>query len=378
MRYRRFGKLDYQASVLGFGTMRLPIVGGDSSKVDEEQTAALVRYAIDHGVNYVDSAHGYHGGKSEVATGKALGGGYRSRVKLATKLPCWSVETAGDLDRLLNEQLQRLGTDRIDFYLLHCLSNKWWDKLRGFKVFEWAERMIAKGLIGGLGFSCHEEFADFRRYLDGYDSWAMCQIQYNFLDQSNQAGTRGLEYAAAKGLPVVVMEPLRGGKLAAEPPPPVRAIWDAAPVRRTPADRALQWVWNHPEVAVALSGMNSLQQVQENLASAERAAAHALSPDELAAYDRVVEAYRKVYPVACTACGYCLPCPNGVNIPEVFRVYNESTFYADLGVPRYLYGKLGENERGDKCARCGHCEEHCPQKIKVSERLAEAHGKLKG
>ncbi|MCY3019043.1 MAG: aldo/keto reductase [Planctomycetota bacterium] len=378
MRYRRFGRLDYQASVLGFGTMRLPVIGGDASKVDEEPALALIRYAIDHGINYVDSAHGYHGGNSEVVTGKALAGGYRSRVKIATKMPCWSVESAGDFDRLLDEQLGRLQTDTIDFYLLHCLNNKFWDKLRGLGVLPWAEKMIAKGRIGGLGFSCHEEFADFRRYLDEYGGWTMCQIQYNYLDQNNQAGTRGLEYAASKGLPVTVMEPLRGGRLAAEPPPSVRAVWDSAPVRRTPADWALQWVWNHPQVTVALSGMNTMQQLQENLASADRAAAESLSPAELALYDRVVAAYREASPVPCTACGYCVPCPNGVNIPRVFEIYNESAFYADMGVPRYTYARLAEAERANKCAKCGTCEERCPQKIHTMDALAQAHEKLKG
>jgi len=378
MRYRKFGTLDYQASVLGFGTMRLPLVGDDSSKVDEEQSIALIRYAIDHGVNYVDSAYGYHGGNSEVVTGKALAGGYRARVKLATKLPSWSVAAAGDFDRFLNEQLQKLQTDTIDFYLLHCLSNNFWAKFKGFGVFRWAEQMIAKGRIGGLGFSCHEELPDFRSYVDGYDGWAMCQIQYNYLDQHNQAGTAGLQHAASRGIPVVVMEPLRGGKLAAEPPAGVRAVWDAAPVRRTLSDHGLQWVWNHPEVVVALSGMNSLQQVQENLASADHAAANSLKPQELACYDRAIAAYRMAGPVPCTACGYCMPCPNGVNISRIFEIYNGLAMYADPGVSKYMYGKLEEAARADKCKECGECAPRCPQKIEIAKALAEAHGKLKG
>jgi len=378
MRYRKFGRLEYQASVLGFGTMRLPVLDGDSSKVNEDETVAMIRYAIDRGVNYVDSAYGYHGGHSEVATGKALADGYRRRVRIATKLPTWAVESPGDLDRYLDEQLRRLGTDTIDFYLLHCLNNERWEKLLGFKVLSWAEQMIARGRIGGLGFSCHEDLPDFRRYLDEYDGWVMCQIQFNYLDRENQAGTRGLEYASAKGLPVVVMEPLRGGTLAAEPPPPVREVWDSAPVRRAPADWALQWVWNHPQVTVVLSGMKTLSQVEENLASAERSAAGSLGPRELALCDRAAEAWRKVYPVPCTACEYCTPCPNGVSIPRIFAIYNESTLYADPGVPRYIYSKLRPAERADQCAECGQCEEHCPQKIKVPQALALAHGRLKG
>ncbi|MGD0094434.1 MAG: aldo/keto reductase [Planctomycetota bacterium] len=378
MRYRKFGKLDYQASVLGFGTMRLPVLDGDGSKVDEAQASALIRYAIDHGVNYVDSAYGYHGGNSEVAVGKALADGYRDRVKLVTKLPPWSIKTAADIDRVFNEQLQRLRTGKIDFYLLHCLNNANWEMLRGFGVLQWAEKMTAKGAIGGLGFSCHESTSDFCRYLDEYDGWALCQIQYNYMDQTNQAGTQGLEYAGAKGVPVVVMEPLRGGKLAVEPPPAVRAVWDSAPVRRTPADWGLQWVWNHPEVVVALSGMNALRQVQENLASAEHAAANSLRPEELSLYGRVIEAYGQARPVPCNSCGYCQPCPNGVNVPRIFEIYNESPLYADFGVPRYIYGKLEASARADKCKACHECEEKCPQKIEIAKVLAEAHEKLKG
>ncbi|HEY3320642.1 MAG TPA: aldo/keto reductase [Planctomycetota bacterium] len=373
MQTRKFGNLNFDSSILGFGTMRLPVIGGDSSKIDEDQAIAMIRYAIDHGVNYVDSAHGYHGGNSEVVTGKALSGGYRERVKIATKQPPWSVHKASDMDRLLDQQLQRLQTNKIDVYLLHCLSKSFWQKLSGFGVVKWAENMIAKGRIGGLGFSAHETCDDFCSLIDAYDGWAMCQIQYNYLDQENQAGTRGLLYAGSKGVPVVAMEPLRGGRLA-EPPAAVRAVFDGVPARRSPVEWALRWVWNHPEIKVALSGMSRMAQVKENLAIAERFAP--MTADESAVIDRAVVEFEKAFPVACTACGYCMPCPKGVNIPRVFDVYNQSVLYADLGVPRYTYGLIPASQRADQCAECHECEPKCPQKIAIPQELAAAHKRL--
>jgi predicted aldo/keto reductase-like oxidoreductase len=244
MRYRNFGKLDWQPSALGFGAMRLPVLDNDFGKIDEPEATRMVRHAIDHGVNYVDTAYPYHRGTSEGFLGRALQDGYRQRIKLATKLPCWKVEKPEDFDLLLNEQLERLQTSYIDFYLLHSLDGESWPKVRDQGALPWAEKALADGRIRYFGFSFHDKYEVFQEIVDASDLWAFCQIQYNLMDVEEQAGTKGLKYAAGKGLAVVIMEPLRGGALARNAPPAVQALWDSVPVRRTPADWALQWVWN--------------------------------------------------------------------------------------------------------------------------------------
>jgi len=245
MRYRAFGRLAWQPSALGFGAMRLPTIDGDSARIDEPEATRMIRHAIDSGVNYVDTAWPYHRSTSEPFLGRALRDGYRERVKLATKLPCWLVKEAADLDRFLDQQLERLATDRIDFYLLHALDGERWPIMRDLGVLGRAERAMADGRIGHLGFSFHDKYEVFQEIVDAYDGWTFCQIQYNYMDEEEQAGTCGLNYAAEKGLAVVVMEPLRGGMLAGDVPESVQVVWDTAPRRRSPADWALQWLWNH-------------------------------------------------------------------------------------------------------------------------------------
>ena len=327
MQYRSFGKLDWRPSALGFGAMRLPTIDDDPAKIDEAEATRMLRHAIDHGVNYVDTAYPYHRENSERLVGRALQDGYREQVKLATKMPCWKIEEAGDFDRYLDEQLEKLQTDHIDFYLLHGLNEKRWADMSELDVLGWAEGAIASGRIRHLGFSFHDKLETFKAIVDASDLWTFCQIQYNFMDIEYQAGTEGLEYAAERGLAVVVMEPLRGGRLTKSVPPSVQAIWGDAPVQRTPAEHALQWVWNHPEVSVVLSGMSTFEQVEENVDSAGRSGPGTLSKEELALYDRVREAYEALCPVPCTDCKYCLPCPSGVNIPRVFDIYNDGVIY---------------------------------------------------
>ena len=288
MKYRRFGRLNWRASALGFGAMRLPVIEGDPARIDEDEAVRMIRYAIDHGVNYVDTAYSYHRGTSEVLVGKALQDGYRERVRLATKMPTWMVESQADMDKFLDEQLGKLRTDRVDLYLLHGLQKERWPKLRELDIFEWAEGAIADGRIGYLGFSFHDDYDVFREIVDSHD-WTFCQIQYNYMDTEYQAGTRGLRYAASKGLAVVVMEPIAGGRLAVPPPPEIQAVWDRAEVRRTPAEWALQWVWNHPEVSVVLSGMSTMEHVGENVGSAGRSGPGVLTQGELELIEQVRE-----------------------------------------------------------------------------------------
>ena len=373
MQYRTFGKLDWKPSALGFGAMRLPTIGDDRSDIDEVEATRMVRYAIDHGVNYFDSAYGYHRGNSEVFLGRALQNGYRERIKLATKLPCWLVNAADDFDRYLDEQRGRLQTEAIDFYLLHGLDEESWHKMRDLGVLDWAERALASGRIHHLGFSFHDRYEVFQEIVDAYDGWTMCQIQYNYMDVEEQAGVRGLKYAAGKGLAVVVMEPLRGGLLAGEVPPSIQALWDAAPTRRTAADWGLQWLWNQPEVSVALSGMSTMAQVEENIASAGRSVLNSLTADELALVARAREAYRALCPIPCTDCKYCQPCPNGVAISRIFEMYNEAFMYNRADRARMAYKQwMKEEERANCCLQCGECEPKCPQGIQIMEWLETA------
>ena len=372
MKYRAFGRLDWKPSALGFGAMRLPTIGGDPGKIDEPEATRMIRYAIDHGVNYVDTAYTYHEGTSEPFVGRVLRDGYRERVKLATKLPCWLVKGPEDFDRYLNEQLERLQTDHIDFYLLHGLNATSWPKMRDLGVIRWAEKTIAGGRIRHLGFSFHDNYEAFQQIVDDSGLWLFCQIQYNLMDIEHQAGTKGLEYAASKGLAVVVMEPIRGGLLTQNLPPGVQEIWDTAPKKRTPADWALQWVWNHPEVSVVLSGMSSMEQVEQNITSAGESGPGTLTREELSVIARVREAYRQLSRIPCTDCRYCLPCPNGVSIPSIFECYNDAMVYGDVERAKLNYGWMEEKERADQCVECEECLGKCPQQIEIPHWLAKA------
>jgi predicted aldo/keto reductase-like oxidoreductase len=378
MQYRTFGRLDWKASALGFGAMRLPTIDGNPARIEEPEATRMIRFAIDQGLNYVDTAYPYHEEMSEPFLGRALQGGYRERIRLATKLPCWHVDSAVDFDRYLDEQLKRLQTDQIDFYLLHGLNAESWTKVRDLGVLRWAEKAIADGRFHHLGFSFHDRIEVFKEIVDASSLWLFCQIQYNFMDIEHQAGTEGLEYAAAKGLAVVIMEPLRGGLLARNVPPVVEEIWDGAPRQRTAADWALQWVWNHPEVSVVLSGMSTMEQVEQNIASASQSGPGTLTDAELALFDRVRGMYSELARIPCTDCRYCLPCPSGVNIPSVFEIYNEAKMYGDEEAARGSYSWLDEAQRADLCVECGDCLEKCPQQIEIPDWLARAHGLLHG
>jgi predicted aldo/keto reductase-like oxidoreductase len=370
MQYRRFGKLDWKVSALGFGCMRLP-TKGQHENIDEPEATRMLRYAIDHGLNYVDTAYPYHGGNSERFVGRALKDGYREKVSLATKLPCWEVEASEDFDRFLNEQLEKLQTDHIDFYLLHALNEKIWHKVRDLDVLAWAEGAMADGRIGHLGFSFHDEYAVFKEIVDACD-WTFCQIQYNYMDIENQAGTRGLRYAASKGLAVVIMEPLLGGKLV-NPPEPVQELWDTAARKRSPADWALQWLWNQPQVSVVLSGMSTMEQVEQNIASADGSGVNVLTAEELALVEQVRKTYVELCPIPCTKCEYCMPCPNGVDIPRNFEAYNQGVMYDKPDRAREAYTGIAEEARASACIQCRECEELCPQSIPISEWMPRVH-----
>ncbi|MDR3708006.1 MAG: aldo/keto reductase [Capsulimonadaceae bacterium] len=366
MNYRNFGKLDWPVSALGFGCMRLPLTGPGvpSSQIDEPEAIRMIRHAIDHGVNYVDTAYGYHDGKSEVVAGLALLDGYRQKVHLATKSPVWMINAPEDFDKLLDEQLTRLQTDHIDFYLLHALgADRWRNTVLKHGVLGKAEDAIRDGRIRHLGFSFHDEYPAFTEILNGYDKWTFCQIQYNYMDTQNQAGTAGLKLAADKGLAVVVMEPLLGGRLAT-PPDSIRELmrpWN-------PADLALQWLWDQPEVSTVLSGMSNMAQVEGNLVSSDHAAIASFSPDSHNLITKIQEAYQSRIKVPCTKCGYCMPCPSGVDIPGNFDIFNYAHLHDDLPGARGRYSwTIKAEARANNCAACHECEDKCPQKIEIAD-----------
>jgi hypothetical protein len=372
MNYRNFGKLNWKVSALGFGAMRLPIVGDDSAKIDEPEAVRMIRYAIDHGVNYVDTAYGYHRGNSETLVGKALRDGYRDKVKLATKMPCWLVNSQEDMDKYLCEQLKRLNSNP-DFYLLHGLNKERWEKLRAMGVTGWAEERIREGKFQHLGFSFHDSFEAFKHIIDSYERWTLCQIMYNYVDQECQAGTRGLEYAASKGLAVVVMEPVAGGRLTLRPAKQVMDVLEKAEVKRTQAEWALIWVWNHPEVSVALSGMSSMQQVKENVSTAEKSHPNILTEKELDFITQVALKYKDVGFIDCSDCKYCQPCPEGVDIPAIFSLVNEYYRNNMSNDVRIKYWKSITPERQAKrCQKCGTCEELCPRQLPIRNHLRSA------
>lgn len=376
MDYRKMGKTGFMPSALGFGTMRLPCVNGRNSgaDVDLKESGRMIRYAIDNGVNYIDTAYPYHDGQSEVAVGEALKGGYREKVAVADKSPVFYIKNETDFDKFLDTQLKRLNTDHIDYYLLHSLSEKSFQNIvLKFNVIEKLERAKKAGKVGHIGFSFHDSFRVFETIINAFDGWEFCQIQLNYLDTQKQAGLKGLQYAASKGLGVAIMEPMLGGKLAA-PPPKVMDIFSKSANTRSPVEWALDFLWNMPEVSVVLSGMSTFEQVCDNVAYASKNLFQFSEEDEKIMRE-VKKKFEELTGVPCTGCAYCMPCPNGVNIPRNFSVYNDLFLYEDKNIGfeamRQLEKWEGEKARALYCKSCKACEKHCPQKINISEKMAD-------
>jgi predicted aldo/keto reductase-like oxidoreductase len=367
-------------SILGFGAMRLP---QKDQKIDEERAKRQIRSAIDQGVNYLDTAWPYHGGESESFLGRALSGGYRKRVRLATKLPSWLIRSREEMDHYLDIQLTKLATDRIDYYLLHSLNRSFWNSLNAIGVRDFLDKTKKDGRIVNAGFSFHDTLDVFREIVDSYN-WDFCQIQYNYLDTNYQAGKKGITYATSRGLGVIVMEPLRGGRLGRPSPPAVAALWETADRKRTPAEWAFRWVWNHPEVTVVLSGMNEEAHLAENIAIAGSAHLNSLRKSELQLIEKAAQTYRKITKVDCTDCGYCQPCPAGVLIPICFEVYNDMYMYNTAAEAPFIYlrrlhgGPNGVRGYASQCSQCGKCLEDCPQQIDIPAVLKMVAAELEG
>jgi len=377
MKYRKFvsadKKTELDISLLGFGCMRLPTIGDDMAKIDEVEAIRMIRYAIDHGVNYVDTAYVYHGGESENLVGKALADGYRERVNLATKLPYWLCEKPKDMEKLLDEQLKRLRTDTIDFYLLHDIEGERWIRVRKWKMFDFLMKMKAKGKIRFAGFSCHGSTpAYFKEVLDAYP-WDFTQIQLNYIDQEWQAGMKGYRYAAEKGVPLIIMEPLKGGKLTDSLPEAIQKTWaqlGASGENRTPAEWALRWAANLPGVMTILSGMSAMEQVQENVRVLSDAEAGALTGRELAVLDEVAAAYNKLILYPCTACRYCLPCTSKIAIPVMMNYRNDWELYGHNQKLQEEFDMFVE-VKPSTCTECGKCESNCPQQLPIIQVMKE-------
>ena len=377
MLYRKMKENGDELSILGFGCMRLPQKKGSpgSGKIDENRATKQIRMAIDMGVNYIDTGFQYHMGACEPFLSRALSDGYREKIKLATKLPHWMVKEKEDMDSILDSQLKRLGTEHLDYYLLHALNGQSWQKMEAFGVNDFLKNAKLDGRISNAGFSFHGDREAFTKIVDSND-WDFCQIQYNFLDEQNQAGTEGLKYASSKGLGVVIMEPLRGGLLAKKPPEEVGEIWAEAQETRTPPEWGLRWVWNHPEVSVVLSGMNDEAQIQENVRVAGDSYPNSLSGEDVELIGRVADKYRSLMKAGCTGCRYCMPCPNGVDIPACFEAYNYSHMYGDKKWAKMQYfvfvsGLAGDPAMASQCEECGQCEEVCPQNLPIPELLKD-------
>jgi uncharacterized protein len=375
MRYRRFPLIrDLGISALGLGCMRLPVLGGDPAAIDEDAFDAMLAAAESAGINYLDTAYVYHNGKSESALGAALErSGKRDKFYLATKSPVWLAKSRDDWDRFLDEQLERLRTDHIDFYLLHALGRDRWAKIKELGALNALEKAKAAGKIRHIGFSFHDSPESFKEIVDGYDAWEFCQVQYNYVDRDFQAGEEGLAYAAEREIGAIVMEPLRGGALAS-PPPAVRAAFAKYPKPRLPYEWALRFVLDRQEVPLVLSGMGSVNQIWENAAIASSAGANTLTKPELEILGEARKLYKAREKVGCTGCAYCKPCPSGVDIPEVFSLYNAaSMFDTRKGTGAWYKASLvAERHDAGSCVRCGECAPKCPQGIAIPDRLDEA------
>lgn len=369
MNYRRFGKTEKMVSPLAFGCMRLPVIDGKYGNIDEAEAIKQIRYSIDNGVNYIDTAYPYHEGTSEGLVGKALKEGYREKVYLATKLPSWLIQSREDMDKYLDEQLERLQTEYIDFYLIHALNKKYWANYMELGLFDFIDKAINDGRIKHIGFSFHDELDLFKEIVDVYD-WEFCLVQHNFMDQDYQAGIEGIKYAVDKDMGIAIMEPLRGGNLVNNIPDDVMEIWNSHEANRTPAQWALGYLWNKPEIGVVLSGMNTYDQIDLNIEEAKRTEANSFTEVENEMIDKVMNIYKSRIRVNCTNCKYCMPCPVGVDIPSNFTFYNNSSMYQNVEFAKGQYNVfVGGEKRASNCVGCGKCEKVCPQNIKIIEEL---------
>lgn len=385
MNYRKFGKLDFMPSALGFGLMRLPLKDKEQGLVDVEETIRIVRYAIDHGVNYLDTAYVYHKFESERILSEILKDGYRDKVKIATKFPLWNLQEEADLDKIFFEQLDKLKVKKIDFYLLHALNVNTFKLVKKFNMTEWLEKKRQDGYIDYIGFSFHDKLSVFKKIVDYYD-WDFCQIQYNIIDVKNQAGMSGLKYAHKKGLGVIIMEPLRGGQLTQSVSDDIMENWnDMALEYSKKAQKTfnkpngsvnqvqflLDWLWNQEEVGLILSGMSDFSQTEQNVSFAEHSQINKFNKKQSAIIKKVQKMYQEKILIPCTGCNYCRVCPSKVGISYIFNLANEIVRFDNVNSPKMSYNFIPEIHRANKCVNCKVCLEHCPQQLNIPELIAK-------
>ena len=370
MLYREFKKINKKVSLLGLGCMRFP--ENEDGSVKEQESIEIIRSSIDSGVNYVDTAFTYHGGKSEKILGKALKDGYREKVLLADKMPIWIAKDEDSMKSIFYKQLERLDTDCIDMYLVHNVNRGIWKRALKLNLMPFLEEMKAEGRIKHIGFSFHDSYEFFEEMLDAYP-WEFCQIQLNYMDKDHQAGVRGLKYAAEKGLDVIVMEPLKGGRITDAIPPVIQSLWDSAPVKRSPAEWAFKWLASMPEITLMLSGMSSKDQVDENIKLLSDESITEMTDDESALIDKVSDEYNRLIKYACTGCNYCMPCPQKLDIPRILRYFNDWNVYEKNPSTKMEYETwIGPGQHASDCIGCRACEEKCPQALPISQAMKEA------
>lgn len=378
MQMRKFRGVDKENSLLGLGVMRLK--EDENGKVDAEEGIRLIRYAIDNGINYIDTAYTYHGGMSEKIVGMALKDGYREKAVLADKMPTWLLKSEEDAEKYFSKQLERLDVDCIDMYLVHNIIPSNWKKARKYNLLPFLEKKKAEGRIKHIGFSFHGDIELFKEVIDAYP-WEFCQIQLNYLDKDSQAGLEGLAYARERGIDVIVMEPLKGGRISDKVPPSVQAIWDRAKAdnevyrHRTPAEWAFKWVAAQPGVSLVLSGMNTYEQLDENIRIFSQDDLSVLTEEELGIIDNVAEEYNSKIKYQCTGCGYCLPCPQKIDIPYLIDKLN-NWFAFDKNPSTRLEYHTWTDKHGSDCIHCEQCQEKCPQSLKISDIMSEAEAEL--
>ena len=372
MQYRVNVRNGDRLSALGFGFMRLPRTGGRDNKIDREESIRLARLAYELGINYYDTAYIYNNGESEKILGEAVKP-FRDKIKIANKLPLYYVRQASDIDKFFNISIKRMDTAYFDYYLMHSVIDyNQWRKMKSLGIIDWIKEKKEKKQIINIGFSFHGRYEDFIKILEDY-SWDFVQIQYNFIDINYQAGTTGLKRAHELKIPVFIMEPLRGGMITDRQPKDAVEMWRKAQPNRSLADWGLRWVWNHEEVTMLLSGMSSEKMLRENAQISENALPNSLSERELDYYRKAREELLKIHAIPCTGCKYCMPCPKGVDIPTCFTVYNNKhTLKARKNRIKYISDLAVLSDKpgyASLCIKCGKCEPHCPQGIKIREEL---------
>ncbi len=375
MQYRTMPKSSDKLSALGYGCMRFKTKGGS---IDVQESKKQVMHAIDNGVNYLDTAWPYHRGESEsflgehILSDKAL----RDKVYVATKMPCFTISKAEKFDEIFNKQLSKLKIDYVDYYLLHSLSGSTWQKMLDLGITDWMDKVKKEGKVRHMGFSFHGKHEDFIKIVDGYD-FDFAQVQFNILDENYQAGIKGIEYAAKKNMGIIVMEPLRGGSLTGSIPKEVQEIYDTADIKRKPADWALRWIYNHPQVTLVLSGMNEIEQIDENIKTASETMPDSLTDKEKKIISDVRNKYMELLTIGCTGCGYCMPCPVGIDIPGVLKVLNNFHMFSKSSarINYMAYNGImtadGKAHFASSCIECGKCEQKCPQNLQIRQGMKQ-------